>query len=248
MSSVSRGSDTWGPWATLAFGIVIAAVFILIQLGTLFLYGAYESYRDPTVELRTLTEGLARNGLFFSIVTCASAGVCSCLVFFVAWLRRGATARDYLGLHRVQPRILLAWLAITPLLVFASDLVEPYLKHARGQDFTLGMYESAYFLPLLWIAMVIAAPVFEELFFRAFLLQGLRHSKIGTAGAVAVTALVWAVAHSQYSGSEIIEVFVFGVVLGAARVRTRSVYSPIAMHALANLITMIQVAIAVGKT
>ncbi|MHB8453727.1 MAG: CPBP family intramembrane glutamic endopeptidase [Acidiferrobacterales bacterium] len=248
MSSISRRSGTWEPWATLAFGIVIAAVFVLIQIGTLFLYGAYESYRNPAVDMGALTGSLGRNGQFFSIVTCASAAVCSSLVFFSAWLRTGTTTREYLGLHRIQPRILLAWLTITPLLVFASDLVEPYLKHARGRDFTLGMYESAHFLPLLWIAMIIAAPVFEELFFRAFLLQGLRQSKIGTAGAVVVTALVWAIAHSQYSGSEILEVFIFGVVLGAARVRTRSVYPPIAMHALANLITMIQVAMAVGKT
>jgi len=143
-------------------------------------------------------------------------------------------------------RELLAWLTLTLLLVFASDLIEPYLTHPRGPDFTLAIYKSAVYAPLLWIAMVIAAPAFEELFFRAFLYQGLRYTRLGITGAVLLTSLGWAVVHSQYSGSEIIEIFVFGVVLGAARVSTGSVYTTIAMHAFANLITMIQAAVSVG--
>ena len=41
-------------------------------------------------------------------------------------------------------------------------------------------------------------PVFEELFFRGFLLEGFRRTFLGTTGAVVLTSLLWAVIHTQY--------------------------------------------------
>ncbi len=230
---------------TLVFGVAIAAVFVLVQMATVYAFVLYEAAGGLHVSLHTVAARLGDNGLAFALVTIASGLVCSTLTWWVARLRGGAGASEYLGIRRIRAGTLLAWLLVTAGLLFASDLAEPLLKDPRGPDFTLTMYRSATSAPLLWFAMVIAAPVFEELFFRGFLLQGLRYSKLGPVLAVVLTSLVWATSHGQYSPTEIAEIFAFGLVLGIARVRTESIYTPIAMHAFVNLVTLVQAAMIV---
>ncbi len=244
--SLRRQSNIWGLWMTLLFGAAIAAVFVLVQLATAYVFVLYEAAGDLHVSAHTVEFRLDDNGLAFALVTIASGVVCSTLTWWVVRLRTGAGAFEYLGTRRIRAGTLLAWLLVTAGLIFASDLVEPLLKDPRGPDFTLAMYRSATSAPLLWFAMVVVAPAFEELFFRGFLLQGLRYSKLGPVLAVVLTSLAWATSHGQYSSAEISEIFVFGLVLGVARVRTESLYTPIAMHAFVNLVTLIQAALAVA--
>jgi hypothetical protein len=97
-------------------------------------------------------------------------------------------------------------------------------------------------MALLWVAVALAAPLFEELFFRGFLFRGLCGSALGAAGAIVVTAALWALIHVQYDGYEIASIFAFGLVLGIARHRSGSTWTPIGMHALLNFIAMTQVA------
>ena len=58
-------------------------------------------------------------------------------------------------------------------------------------------------------------------------------------GTILLTSLLWASSHAQYDFYEIGLVFVFGIVLGVARYRTRSLIVPIAMHGAMNLIVTI---------
>jgi membrane protease YdiL (CAAX protease family) len=90
--------------------------------------------------------------------------------------------------------------------------------------------------------MVVAAPVFEELFFRGFLLAGFQRTILGTAGAVVVTSLLWAVIHTQYDLYYMATIFVRGVVLGLARVHSGSLILPIGLHAFVNGLATMQTA------
>jgi hypothetical protein len=90
----------------------------------------------------------------------------------------------------------------------------------------------------LWIAIVIAAPVLEEFFFRGFLFDGLRDSKLGSVGAIIITAGFWGLIHQQYGTLEIAFIMILGVLFGIARIQTRSLYTPIIMHMLVNLNAM----------
>jgi membrane protease YdiL (CAAX protease family) len=104
------------------------------------------------------------------------------------------------------------------------------------------IYDSAHFVPLLWGAVIVAAPVFEEIFFRGFLLEGLRRSRLGSGGAVVLTALSWAALHIQNGSYEISLIFSLGLALGWVRLRTHSLYPALAMHALVNLVDILQMA------
>lgn len=241
--SLNKKPAVLGVWTTVLLSSAIGVAFVAVQFGALFLFELLEVHDHQKVDTHSLVSNLGSNGLVFSVATCASAIICGALVWLVTRLCGSTAPAEYLGFQRVTPRRLALWLGLVPLFVLASDIVEPLLHHPRGPDFTLEIYRSATFLPLLWFAMVAAAPAFEELFFRSFLLQGLRNSRLGAAGAIVLTSLGWALLHSQYSGGEIAEVFLFGAVLGVARVRTRSIYTSFAMHAFANFLTLIEVAV-----
>jgi membrane protease YdiL (CAAX protease family) len=94
--------------------------------------------------------------------------------------------------------------------------------------------------PLLWLSIIVAAPVFEEFFFRGFLIEGLRRGKLGDAGAIVLTSLFWASIHIQYGLYEIGTIFIFGLALGLARIGSRSLWVPVAMHMVANLVATLE--------
>ena len=53
-------------------------------------------------------------------------------------------------------------------------------------------------------------------------------------GAVVVTSVLWALLHLQYDVYGIFTILLVGLLLGAARIRTRSLVVPLALHALNN--------------
>ena len=94
---------------------------------------------------------------------------------------------------------------------------------------------------LIWIAVVIFAPVFEEIFFRGFLFAGFRNSRVGIIGAILLTAVLWALLHAtQYGIWELLVIFGLGVAFGVARWKTNSLFASLSMHSMWNLIAMVQ--------
>ena len=89
-----------------------------------------------------------------------------------------------------------------------------------------------------------AAPIFEETFFRGFKFRGIRHSRLGPPGAVLATALAWTLMHAQYDVFALLQVFASGLLLGLARLKSQSLYVPLAMHSAANPIATVEVAVA----
>lgn len=85
----------------------------------------------------------------------------------------------------------------------------------------------ALFLPLL-LRSAVVAPLCEEHFFRGYLLGAL--GSMGGFGAVAVSALVFALAH----GSNFAVYAVLGALLGAITLRTRSLFAPMIVHGVYN--------------
>jgi membrane protease YdiL (CAAX protease family) len=101
--------------------------------------------------------------------------------------------------------------------------VETLLREARLAPLTV--------LATLLVAVVVA-PVCEEIFFRGFLLPGLARG-MPVWAAVVVSALVFGVAHAD-PGS-FLPLVAIGLVLGALRVWTGSVWPGMLLHALNNL-------------
>jgi membrane protease YdiL (CAAX protease family) len=157
-------------------------------------------------------------------------------VFVVAKMR-GIAWDAELGLRRSSLRAVavwivlwVAWIAIGEWIIRAAGLEPPKAW-------------PAYPLPIVVLrvlAIGLIGPFSEELVVRGLLLSRLRRTRLGTAGAVVVTAVGWAAMHYQYSPGLIAMIAGDGILLGAARVKGRSLWIPVALHALGNLFSIYQ--------
>ena len=100
-------------------------------------------------------------------------------------------------------------------------------------------------LPLFWIALVIAAPLFEEFLFRGFLFSGWLNTRLRATGTILLTSALWTLIHVQYDVVQLLVVFVYGIVLGLARYRTGSLIAPLVIHGAINMIALLQVTLLV---
>jgi hypothetical protein len=195
------------------------------------------------LELDIPLDGLGHNGLLWALGTLVTAPVTTGLAVLFAAMRRGMALRDYLGLNPVAWRTLALWLGALLVFIVASDSVTILLGRPVVPDVLLEVYRTAGIPVLLWFVLIVVAPVSEELIVRGFIFKGLQHSPVGDLGAVVLTALCWAVIHVQYDA--------YGVgllLLGCARLRTRSVVPGMVMHAVMNLVAGVEVVVALRRT
>lgn len=233
----------WGPWVTLAFTLLIAVVFVVVETLLAIPYLIIKVAGSPSTPIETAANGLQTDGLFIAVAEVLGGAVALGATLLIAWLRRGPPLREYLALRPVRRMTVLRWLFCTVVLGVVLDGASYLAGYAAVPDWMLHVYRSAVFLPLLLVAFLAVAPVLEESVFRGFLLEGLRHSRLGDVGAVLLASLIWAITHVQYEWFYIAQVFVLGLLLGAARLATRSLLPPILMHALFSAIATSQAAL-----
>jgi len=179
-------------------------------------------------------------GATLGLSTTVSGLAAGLLVLLAIRLRRGISVADYLDLRPVSWRLLGVWLLVAVVSSVIYDLVWPLFKVDAVPEFMLDAVRSGGRSPWLWMGVVVVGPVFEEVFCRGFLLTGWRQTILGPWGAVVLISLLWTLAHQQYGMMEMLWVFLLGIVLGAARLRTGSLWTPIAMHVLVNMGAMVQ--------
>ena len=185
-------------------------------------------------------ESMAGNGFVLALTTLGSAPVMIGLSVLFAWLKPGVQLPEYLGLRMPSVRKTFAWILVLGLYILTADLLTIALGKSIVPDFMVNAYETAIFPPLLWSAVVIAAPAAEEFFFRGFLLKGLSLSWLGNWGAIVAISFVWSAIHVQYEIYQIAWIFFAGILLGWARVKTGSVLVCVLLHGLMNLVALIE--------
>lgn len=240
MSSGAR----WGAWATLGWSVAIMAAFALVQFAVFrfHLAAAVAAGADAGSAARRLSY----DGDVIAAATLVTALLGVPLVVGVMKLKRGSRLADYLPLHPPARRVLLGWLGVTAVALAASDLASWLLGRPLVPEVMQAVYASADRPLLLVAALVLAAPLFEEVLFRGFLLAGLVRSRLGPAGSVALSAAAWAALHLQYDWYGITTIVVFGLLLGAARVHAGTVLVPLVLHAGANALATLETALLAG--
>jgi len=185
----------------------------------------------------------AKDGYLFSLSTFVTTVVCCGLIVGIVKLKRGSILREYLCIRAVPLRILMRWIGFLLGLIVLSDSIAVLLGRPIVPPFMSAAYATANPVWMIWVALLIGAPLFEEALFRGFLFKGLEASVIGPIGAVLLTASLWAAIHIQYDLYEIGSIFCLGLLIGAARVITASIVVPLALHSGANLVATVEVAI-----
>ena len=221
--------------AVVFWSFVIGFVFIAVQYGTAWFY------YQLTAGLTNSSPPEQASGTLISIVTFAAALVCSSFIFLLVKNNR-LSIRDWLGLKPVSIKQLAFWVLVLFVFNFLSNLVAAYFEHDVVTNFVRDLYSSSSNLYLLGFAVIIAAPFFEELFFRGFMLSGISRSRLGVAGGILITALIWTAVHQQYDWYIRGNIFVLGIIFGYARYRSGSLLPSLTMHALMNAMALFEVA------
>ncbi len=237
----------WGPvasvfWSLVVYGASLVPIAVTSMVAAHALMGENEKLTVDQV-----SDMMQDNGLLLAIGALTACLVAVPLTVLLAWVRRGPRVSEYLAFSHVSVTETVKWLLIILGVVIAFDLIAVFLKSDIVPDVMVRQYRTARYLPLFFVAIVVAAPLYEELIFRGFAFRGLLESRAGAIGAVMITALIWALLHIQYDIGRIASIFVFGVVIGLARLKTKSIYPPLLMHLLVNLVAFIELAVIAGK-
>lgn len=157
----------------------------------------------------------------------------------ILWLARGKL-RPFgspVPAHTVAAQALLRWLAILPVLWFAAFVWQWLLKwagHAPDFQDAVRLFLEAD-TPWARAGFVLFAvgvvPLAEESLFRGMLLPLLTR-RVGAVAGLALTAIGFAAMHAD-AGS-FVALAIFSIALSLAYARTRTLWVPVAMHALFN--------------
>jgi CAAX protease family protein len=235
--------QNWRLMGTIAWGVGIGVMFVVIQtIATLVvvLRGETDLGED---RILALLEAGADDGFALSMATFASTLICVPVLIGIAMLKKDSNIRDYFALNPVSTRSLMPWLGILAIFIALSDTLTVLLGRPVVPEFLSAAYSSAGSLWLLWVALVVAAPLFEEMFFRGFLFKGFASSAAGVPGAIAISAFLWAAIHMQYDLYGMATIFVLGIVYGLARAWSGSLVVPLILHAVTNLVATAEAAL-----
>jgi membrane protease YdiL (CAAX protease family) len=220
-----------GAWVTCGLALVLMVVHVATAFFAVILLWGISGF-----------EGTPSTGMVIGTSVILTALVAPPLcALFSRWIH-GPSVRDNLALSGASIGAFALWTAICMLLAFGLDLYASTAEQENVPELMLEIYRSTPIKPVFWIAVVIAAPIWEEFLFRGFLFEGLRQS-LGIFHTIAITSILFGAIHLlQYDSFGVLTTMVIGLSMGLARWLTGSLYVPIVMHTVNNAIAMIQMA------
>jgi membrane protease YdiL (CAAX protease family) len=218
-------------WSVLLYGVmtISAAVGIAVVIG----------WFDISL---TDKSALVNDGLVIA-ATSMSATIPVLLVIALAVRLARQKFRDYLALRLPSARHAAIGVLAIVLLMILIDTTTALIGRSIVPDVMLDQVRSASghgALGLFAVALVITAPITEEIAFRGFIYRGFSASRLGTIGAVALSSLIFTAIHIQYDLFTLCGVMLLAVLLGAMRAISGSTLLTIAMHALNNGVVLVE--------
>jgi len=237
----------WGVWATIGWGVVIAAVYWATMLAAASGFIFWWEIAVPEQQLDF--SNLELNGPLLGTVT-PVANLAAIGVVILAVRLSQVRVVDYLALKWPTRQNFLICLLLTVLVLPLADLITMQSGREVIPEFVAHIYETSgdagiHYLILLALTLLVFAPLGEEIVFRGFFFRGFNAS-LGPVLTILITSLVWAVMHAQYDAFFMSQIFVFGLVLGWVRWRSESLILVIVLHALINATAMLQTTMMLG--
>ncbi|RAI44302.1 CPBP family intramembrane glutamic endopeptidase [Rhodoplanes roseus] len=224
----SAQAQPWGILATIAIAVLAFALGQAVAAVGLSAWLSPAALAGPA---------LPADGIAVALVVIA-ANLIQTVTLVLAARVRSDSVLDYLGLDLPARRDLLIGLASLVALVVVADAA----TLAAGRDLVppvqIATYRSAAqqgVLPFLWFALVIVAPIGEELLFRGFVFRGCARSDTSAMPTIVFTGFIFALLHVQYDWVGMALIFLVGLLLGWLRWRSGSTTLVILLHLLLNL-------------
>lgn len=235
----------WGVGATLGLSLISVSLIIFAQaIGAIPVILYRISTMDEKENLPALAQQSASDGLVLSASTFAAGLVAVVLV--IVWSRlRGWSWQDYLAVRGFSLKPALVSIGILAL-ILAGTHVSLGDVEQQGTDFMVRAYRTAGSVPLFCFALVVVAPIWEELFFRGFMHRGLAHG-LGVWWAIVICSASWAVMHVQYHVILVFWIFLLGLFFGWVREKVGSTSLAILLHAILNLVAVIETGLVIAR-
>lgn len=235
----NQGALQWSYLRIALYVLLVGIVFLSAQIVGTIVAGVMAVSADRTLNVREWAEHASTNGAALAAATLSSTLMCVPLVW---GLVGSSDAARFLRLSATSAKSIALWCSIVVAFVAASDLTSVALGRPVVADFMVQAYSSAPPI-LIVLAIVVAAPLFEEIFFRGFLMSALEARGLSAPAGAVVSAALWAVMHLQYDFYNIVAIFLMGLLLAAARIKTGSLVPCLFMHALGNAIATVETAL-----
>jgi len=234
----------WKFWATSAWGLAIMGAWVTAQFAVFLAILLTQPIPDLAAAHR-----LVHSGLTLAVVSVGSAPFGLGALALAVWLS-GRPFWSYLGVVAPSRSDWIVGLVCLAVLLAVADFSARLLGHGVMPTFVSDMYRGAReagALPLLALALVVIAPVTEELIFRGFLFRGWAASPLGAGGAILLTSFLWAAAHVQYDLFYMTLIFVLGLLFGWLRQRSGSTILTMGLHGIVNLWALLQAALLIPR-
>jgi membrane protease YdiL (CAAX protease family) len=158
------------------------------------------------------------------------------LLFVTVWylaVRQYRLGWETLGLRRFPWKALGVSVGLLVLFNIFSRVYEFLLTtfHVQRQNELVAVFATHSSPWWLWIGMVVAAPAAEELFFRGFVLRGLR-PRYGWQKAAGISAVLFAMSHLHWP--TFLPGLVLGYLLAYLYERSHSIWPGMLLHAWIN--------------
>ena len=226
---------------TLFYSVMVLVFYVLIQNAVLKHFFQQQNGSAEPKDINEILKALSTDAT--TVSTGIILGAFSAIIFLVLLIRfRKVDVKEHLMLYSFAFRDLLNWFVVLIGFTITFALVAWLISH-ETPDFMLKIWSTRDNTLLLLFAIVIAAPVFEELLFRGFMFSGIQKSHLGTAAAIVISSAFWAMIHTQYGSFELIAIFILGIVLAVSRIASGSIYVPILLHASNNLFAVLEMAL-----
>ena len=206
------------------FGVVLASILSALFVGWLVMGIGLSTSETPS-----------KFYTFLSVII----GQSFMLVPLLGFLKlRNEPIAKRLRLNPVSNKIILSSISFAFGLTVLSDELDRIIQIFFPQpDYILDLNialrpESAIGFILLFFAIVIIAPVGEELLFRGFLQQFLENHWTDVTRAILVTSLFFAIIHMN--SYWLIQIYILGIFLGYLCWRTGSVIPSLILHSINN--------------
>ena len=155
----------------------------------------------------------------------------------------------YFAIDVPRRRDLMIAVAGLAVVILVADLLTVAFGRELVPAFQLEIHRSAQTegaLLSLWFALIVVAPVGEELLFRGFLFRGfVREPRDALPGILAIS-LIWSLLHIQHDWFGVTLLFGIGVLFGYVRLYSGSTTLVILLHALLNLESVLETVVVLG--
>lgn len=241
----ANSAFSWGYGRIVGYTVLVFLGFSVAQFLAIAFLGVQRSLSDPGFNLQAWANGLESDGTVMAFAAIGSMLLGVPLLRLLAG-RHETEPWAFLGFKALSLGAATRWCLALVVFIVASDLLTLALGRPVVPQISVDWYETVRHPVWLLLAFVVAAPIFEELFFRGFLIGALSSRAVRPVVSVVVASFLWSLSHLQYDLYGIAMIFLMGLILGAARTATGSVWPCLAMHALANLISVSETAYLAG--